>query len=76
MDTYDLWVDFMAMADDGTLLARTEDLREGLRVTAGDVVTVGSEDAAPAKAQVLTVDIDGTICLRVLGPSETLPQSA
>jgi hypothetical protein len=69
-------VDFMAMADDGTLLARIEDLREGLRVTAGDVVTVGSDDAVPAQAQILNVDIDGTISLRVLGPRQTLIQSA
>jgi hypothetical protein len=35
MDNYDLWVDFMTMHDDGTIIARVSNLRGGLRVTAG-----------------------------------------
>jgi hypothetical protein len=63
---YDLLVDFMRMDDDGTLTARAEDLRPGLRVNIGDVIVVGSEDAIPAEAQVVRLDISGLIGLRVL----------
>jgi hypothetical protein len=64
-DSYDLWVDFASMADDGTLWSQSSNLRPGLRVSPGDVVTVGSEDAVPARARVISIDIDGAIVVKV-----------
>lgn len=64
--TYDLWVDFQRMQDDGHLLARARNARAGLAVTAGMHLLVGCEDAEPAVAQVLSVSPDGSIELRVL----------
>lgn len=67
---YDLWVDFMTMRNDGTLLAYADDLRDGLRVNVGEIVTVGSEDAIPAEAQVVQVDIGERIVVKVLAVAE------
>lgn len=75
-DSYDLWVDFASMADDGTLWTRASNLRPGLRVSPGDVVIVGSEDAVPARAQVISVDIDGAIVVKVIGEETAVAQSA
>lgn len=66
MTTYDLWVDFQRMQDDGRLLARARNARPGLTITAGMYLIVGCEDAEPAVAQVLSVAADGSIELRVL----------
>ena len=70
MNTCDLWVDFMGMQDDGTLIAYADDLRDGLRVNVGEIVTVGSEDAIPAEAQVVQVDIGERIVVKVLAVAE------
>ena len=64
--TFDLWVDFMRMCDDGTLTASAENMRPGLHVNVGDVIIVGSEDSIPAEAQVVRLDISGRIVVSVL----------
>lgn len=66
MRDYDLWVDFMRMRDDGRLRTRMRHAREGFVPLVGTYVVVGAEDSEPAVAQVLSVDIEGTIELRVL----------
>jgi hypothetical protein len=76
MEDCDLWVDFASMANDGTLWSRSSNLRPGLRVSPGDVIVVGSEDAVPARAQVITVDIGGAIVVKVIGDEATVAQSA
>lgn len=76
VDAYDIWVDFMTMRDDGTLVAHASDVRGGRRVNVGDVVTVGSEDSKPANAQVLQVDIDGRIIVKVLDVAARFAASA
>jgi hypothetical protein len=76
MGSYDLWVDFAGMANDGTIWSQSSDLRPGLRVSPGDVIVVGSEDAVPARAQVITVDIGGAIVVKVIGDEATVTQSA
>ncbi|MGH8974610.1 MAG: hypothetical protein ACRD0C_15595 [Acidimicrobiia bacterium] len=63
---YDLWVDFASMADDGTLWSQSSNLRPGLRVTPGDVITAGSEDAVPARAQVISVE-ERAVVVKVTG---------
>lgn len=72
----DLWVDFASMADDGTLWTQSSNLRPGLSVSPGDVITVGSEDAVPARAQVISVDIGGAIVVKVVGDEASIAQSA
>lgn len=64
--TYDIWVDFQRMRDDGHLLARTRNARPGLTIIAGSYLLVGCEDAEPAVAHVLSVSADGSVELRVL----------
>ncbi len=64
--TYDIWVDFQRMQDDGRLLARARNARDGLTIVAGTHILVGCEDAEPAVAHVLTVSADGSIELKVL----------
>jgi hypothetical protein len=75
-DGYDLWVDFASMADDGSLWTQSSNLRPGLQVSPGDVVIVGSEDAVPARARVISVDIAGAIVVKVIGDEAAVAQSA
>jgi len=79
--SYDLWVDFQRMQDDGRLLARARNARPGLHLDAGMHVVVGCEDAEPAVARVEAVTADGSVELVVLaGPVDAhrslLPSSA
>jgi hypothetical protein len=76
MDRYDLWVDFASMAGDGTLWTRSSHLRPGLRVSPGDVVIVGSEDAMPARARVISVDSDGALVVKMIGDEASVARSA
>ena len=64
--TYDMWVDFQRMHDDGRLLARTRNARPGLTIAAGMYLLVGCEDADPAVAQVTSITADGSVELQVL----------
>ncbi len=66
MTDYDLWVDFMRMQDDGRLRTRLRHGRVGFVPLAGSYVIVGSEDADPAVAKILSVDADGAIKVQVL----------
>jgi len=73
MDTtsYDIAVDFMDMTDDGRLWTRTSDVRAGFLPIAGQYAVVGCEDAEPAVARIISVDLDRGITLQVLdGPVE------
>jgi len=66
---WDLWVDFQRMQDNRRLLARARNARPGITLVAGMYLVVGSEDAEPAVARVLTVTADGSVELEVLdGP--------
>ena len=68
----DLEVDFMDMTNSPRLWARVEDARPGFVPVAGRHVTVGCDDAEPAVAKVLSVNVDGDIELEVLpGPVES-----
>lgn len=70
--SFDLWVDFQRMQDDGRLLARARNARPGLILMAGMHIVVGCEDAEPAVAHVISVTADGSVELRVLpGPVES-----
>ena len=69
MAHYDLWVDFMRMQDDGRLRTQLRHARMGFIPIAGSYVIVGSEDADPAVARILSVAAEGAIGVQVLpGP--------
>ncbi len=63
---YDIWVDFMTMRNDGRIWTRMSDVRTRFVPVAGQYAVVGCEDADPAVAQIVSVDIEEGIHLRVL----------
>ena len=63
---YDIAVDFMDMTNDGRLWTRVKDVRPGCVPIAGQYAIVGCEDAFPAAARIITVDIEEGIQLEVL----------
>ncbi len=62
----DIDVDFMDMTDDGRLWTRLKDVRSGFVPIAGHYAIVGCDDAEPAVAQIISVDIENGIVLQVL----------
>lgn len=66
--TMDIAVDFMDMTDEGRL-CRMADVRDGFVPVAGRYAVVGCEDAEPAVAQIISVDIERGITLQVLDGS-------
>lgn len=63
---WDLRVDFHRVDADGLTHAHVDDLSERIEPQPGDYLVVGDEDADPAVAQVVSVDADGVILVRVL----------
>jgi hypothetical protein len=63
---YDIAVDFMDMTNDDRLWTRMKDVRPGFVPIAGQYAIVGCEDADPAVAQIISVDIENGIVLQVL----------
>ena len=59
-------VDFMDMTNDRRLWTRLKDARPGFVPIAGRYVVIGSDDADPAVAKILSVNADGHIELQVL----------
>jgi hypothetical protein len=62
----DIAVDFMDMTNDGRLWTRLKDVRAGFVPIAGQYAVVGCDDADPAVAQIISVDIERGIRLQVL----------
>jgi hypothetical protein len=67
--SYDIAVDFMDMRNDGRLWTRMKDVRPRFVPIAGQYAVVGCEDADPAVARIISVDIEGGIQLQVLDGS-------
>ncbi len=67
--SYDIAVDFMDMRNDGRLWTRMSDVRPGFVPIAGQYAIVGDEDADPAVARIISVDIERGIQLQVLDGS-------
>lgn len=63
---FDIWVDFMSMTDDRRLWSRLIDVRPDFVPIAGQYAIVGCEDAFPAVARIITVDIEQGIQMEVL----------
>jgi hypothetical protein len=59
-----LWGEQASLADDGMLLSQSSNLRTGLGVIPGAVITVGSEGGG-RPAQVVYVDIGSAIVVQV-----------
>lgn len=66
MRQHDLAVDFMDMTNGRRLWTRADDARPGFTPVIGQHVVVGSEDADPAAARIVTIDDEGNIELEVL----------
>lgn len=68
--SWDMWVDFGRVYD-GLTHGHVDDATTGGVVVAGAYIVVGDDDAEAAVAQVVTVEDDGVVLLRVLpGPAE------
>jgi hypothetical protein len=67
--SYDIAVDFMDMTNDGRLWTRMKDVRPGFAPIAGQYAVVGCDDADPAVARIISVDIESGIQLQVLDGS-------
>jgi hypothetical protein len=67
--SYDIAVDFMDMRNDGRLWTRMNDVRPGFVAIAGHYAIVGCDDADPAVARIISVDIEAGIQLQVLDGS-------
>jgi len=66
---WDLWVDYQRTDGDGLTHTRVKDLERALDLRPGMFVTVGNEEADPAVAEVVAVEPDGLVLVRVLpGP--------
>ena len=69
MSDHDITIDYMDMLDDGRVWALLSDAPDGFVPIVGTYVVVGCEDARPSVAQILSVNIQGHIELRVLAGS-------
>jgi imidazolonepropionase-like amidohydrolase len=65
--SWDLWVDYHRIDEHG--LTHTNQRNANVELRIGDFVVVGNEEADPAVAEVMAVEPDGTVLVRVLpGP--------
>lgn len=68
---WDLWVDYHRQDADGLTHAHLDDVESDVEIVPGIFVVVGNEDADPAVAEVVSIDPDGIMLVRVLpGPAE------
>lgn len=65
-DEYEINVDFMDMTDNRHLWVQAADAQPGVEPSVGRHVVVGDEDADPRVAQIVAVDADGNVELKVL----------
>ena len=67
---WDLWVDYHRTDGDGLTHTRVKDLERSLDLRPGMFVIVGNEEADAAVAEVVAVEPDGLVLVRVLpGPA-------
>lgn len=70
MPSWDMWLDF-ARVYDGLTHGHVDDVTAGVDIVAGAYIVVGDDDAEAAVAQVVSVEDDGVVLLRVLpGPAQ------
>ncbi len=69
MAGWDLWVDYHRRDERGLVPTHAADAEAGVDPAAGMFVVVGNEEADPSVAEVVAVEDDGVVLLRVLpGP--------
>ena len=66
MGLWDLWVDYHRRDADGLTHGNVRNARPGSTLTPGAHIIVGNEEADPAVAEVVRVDDDGVVLLRVV----------
>lgn len=68
---WDLWVDYHRTDGDGLTHTNARHAATGVTLRPGVFLVVGNEEADPAVAEVMSVDPDGLVLVRVLpGPAE------
>jgi len=68
---WDLWVDYHRTDGDRLTHTHVRNAEPGVDLAPGEHVVVGSEEAAPAVAEVVTIKPTGVVLVRVLpGPVE------
>lgn len=71
MAAWDLWVDYHRTDGAGLTHTHLEDVENHIEIVPGAYVVVGNEEADPAVAEVVSVEPDGLVLVRVLpGPAE------
>jgi len=66
MAPWDLWLDYHRRDADGLTHGNARNARPGVTLTAGAHIIVGNEEADPAVAEVVRIDDDGVVLLRVV----------
>jgi hypothetical protein len=68
---WDLWVDYHRRDSEGLTHTHLRHIETDVEVTPGSFIVVGNEEADPAVAEVVAVEPDGLVLVRVLpGPAE------
>jgi hypothetical protein len=66
MASWDLWIDYHRRDADGLTHGNVRNARAGLALAPGAHVVVGNDEADPAVAEVVRLDADGVVLVRVL----------
>lgn len=66
MASWDLWIDYHRRDADGLTHGNARNLRAGVSVESGVHIVVGNDEAEPAVAEVVRIDDDGVVLVRVL----------
>jgi hypothetical protein len=66
MSSWDLWLDYHRRDADGLTHGNVRNARSGLAVTPGRYVVVGNEEAESAVGEIVRVEDDGVVLVRVL----------
>jgi hypothetical protein len=68
---WDLWIDYHRCDNDGYTRIHPRHLESDVELIPGSFIVVGNEEADPAVAEVVSLEPDGLVLVRVLpGPAE------
>jgi hypothetical protein len=66
MALWDLWLDYHRREADGLTHGKSRNVRPGSTLAPGAHIIVGNEEADSAVAEIVSIDDDGVVLLRVL----------
>jgi hypothetical protein len=66
MASWDLWIDYHRRDGDGLTHGNVRNAGLGVTLTEGAYIVVGNDEADPAVGEVVQVDDDGVVLVRVL----------